>query len=76
MYSFVQQLMEQIASAAIGAELPTEPTLCGTVTCICSDFHALTERRPRRPLGAKIMVQGGHVTPCIESNPLTACTRN
>ena len=24
----------------------------------------------------KIMVQGGHVTPFIESNPLTACTRN
>ena len=22
------------------------------------------------------MAQGGHVTPCIESNPLTACTRN
>ena len=24
----------------------------------------------------KIIAQGGHVTPSIESNPLTACTRN
>ena len=38
------------------------PRLDGTVTGANREF-------------GKMIAQGGHVTPSIESNPLTACTR-
>ena len=58
---------------------------CAQVTDLCArpfttsarpDHHGLAERLHggNREFG-KMITQGGHVTPSIESNPLTACTR-
>ena len=47
-YSFGQQVMKHIASAAEVTEAPAQADLFGTPNCISSDLHPLTERKHTR----------------------------
>ena len=67
MYLFDQRVMERTTSGTEVTEEPAQADSFRTPNCICSDFHPLpNENGSIREFG-KMIAQGGHVTPSIES---------
>ena len=70
-YSFGQQVMKLIASAAEVTEAPAQADSFGTPNCISSNLQPLTERKGGfARTGEEFMELRGLVAPRIDCNPV------